>query len=226
MQFLENLAASISGERLAPYEQAIDQNEVPISYARYFWNIALSESLYPGLQVLEVTLRNSIHDAISLDRGKEDWFNEVLSDQELPALAKIKKRLGSQNVPLPLGQLVANSSFGFWVTLFNRRYENILWPRLLEDVFPFIPNRVRTRKRIFGRLNHIRKLRNRIFHYEPIWKWEELPQSHNGILEVIGWINPDMLEAVKLFDRFPEVYKLGVGHYEAKLSDYLEAENP
>ena len=30
-----------------------------------------------------------------------------------------------------------------------------------------------------------------------------------------------MVEAVKLFDNFPEVYESGASHYDAKLSDYL-----
>ena len=222
-QFLQNLSKSISAERIDSYQEDDGQNADSITYGHYFWNIALSESLYPGLQVLEVTLRNSLHEVISSDVGTEDWFDSIITPQDLPTLDEIKTRLTDQRIPLSVGQLVANSNWGFWVSLFNRRYENVLWPQLLKEVLPFMPNSIRTRKNLSNRLNRIRRLRNRIFHYEPIWNRPNLGQRHDEILETIGWINPDMLEAVKLFDGFPEVYRLGVGHYEAKLSEYLAA---
>lgn len=222
-QFLENLSRSISTERFNSYQKDNGQNADSIPYGRYFWNIALSESLYPGLQVLEVTLRNSLHEIISLGIGTEDWFDRILTQQDSPTLDEIKTRLTDQKIPMSVGQLVANSNLGFWVSLFNRRYESILWPQLLKDVFPYMPNSTRTRKNLSSRLNGIRRLRNRIFHYEPIWNRTNLGQRHDEILETIGWINPGMLEAVKLFDSFPEVYQSGVSHYEDKLSEYLAA---
>ena len=222
-QFLENLFRSVSEERFSSYQEETDQAGDAIPYGRYFWNVALSESLYPSLQVMEVTLRNSIHEVISLDTGTEEWFDCILTPQDVQTLDEIKTRLTSQRIPWSVGQLVANSNLGFWVSLFNRRYESILWPQLLKDVLPYMPNSIRKRKNLSSRLNGIRRLRNRIFHYEPIWNRTNLGQRHDEILETIGWINPDMLEAVKLFDSFPEVYQLGASYYEAKLSEYLAA---
>ena len=221
--FLQSLSWSISAERFNSYQKDDAPNAESISYGRYFWNIALSESLYPGLQILEITLRNSLHEVISSDVGMEDWFDRIITPQDVPTLDEIKTRLTDQKISMSVGQLIANSNLGFWVSLFNRRYENILWPKLLKDVFPYMPNSLRTRKNLSSRLNSIRRLRNRIFHYEPIWNRPNLGQRHDEILETIGWINPDMLEAVRLFDGFPEVYQAGVGHYEAKLSEYLAA---
>jgi len=224
--FQENLTQFISAERFAPYGQDSDRNGSIDGYGRYFWNVALSESLYPGLQGLEVTLRNGIHEAAASRFGKEYWFDEVLVSQESQVFQEIVRRLNSQEKPTTVGQLIANSHFGFWVSLFNSRYEGILWPGLLKAVFPAMPNRLRTRRSLSARLNGIRKLRNRVFHYEPIWKYPNLAQLHGEIWETIGWISPDMLAAVKLFDRFPEVYQLGPTHYRERIAEYLTIPNP
>jgi hypothetical protein len=158
-----------------------------------------------------------------LDIGTEDWFDGILDQQDLPTLDEIKTRLTDQKIPMSDGQLVANSNLGFWVSLFNRRYEGILWPQLLKAVLPHMPNGIRKRKNLSSRSNRIRRLRNRVFHYEPIWNRTNLGQRHEEILETIGWINPDMLEVVKLFDNSPEVYQSGVSLYEEKLSECLAA---
>lgn len=222
MTILENLSKTISEERLAPYKLGTEDSLV-VPLARYFWNMALGESLYPTLQALEIALRNSLHEVISVDRGNEDWFEEVLDCKDKAALEEIESRLSRHNIPRTAGQIVANSDLGFWIRLLNSRYEIILWPNLLRDAFLFMPNIIRTRKDISRRMNSIRAMRNRVFHYEPIWNRPTLYQRHDEILETIGWINPDMLETVKLFDRFPEVYQAGVGHYEAKLLEHLIA---
>lgn len=217
---LGSLSSAVSEERLVPYRQGSEDSLV-LPFARYFWNVALGESLYPTLQVLEITLRNSLHQVISLDRGTEDWFEKVLDPKDKPALEEIESRLSYHGIPPKAGQIVANSDFGFWIRLLNSRYENVLWPKLLRDAFLFMPNVDRTRRNISRRMNSIRAMRNRVFHYEPIWNRANLRQRHDEILETIGWINKDILEVVRLFDSFPEVYHLGVGHYETILSSYL-----
>ena len=226
MNFEENLTQFISEERFAPYGQDADRNGSIDGYGCYFWNVALSKSLYPGLQGLEVALRNSLHTAISQNWGGESWFDAVLLPAELKTLAETRNQLKRQRMPESVGQIVANSSLGFWVSLFNSRYEGILWPSLLKAVFPAMPNRLRKRRILSARLNGIRKLRNRVFHYEPIWKYPNLVQRHEEIWETIGWISPDMLAAVKLFDRFPEVYQLGPTHYRERIAEYLTLPNP
>jgi hypothetical protein len=64
---------------------------------------------------------------------------------------------------------------GFWTALFNAPYERALWNPpmlgLLDDTFPFVPRRSRSRRRLFQHLDTIRRLRNRMFHHEPIWNW-------------------------------------------------------
>ena len=120
------------------------------------------------------------------------------------------------------GDLVSGLSLGFWVSLFKGQYERILWPRLLPDVFPHAPRRLRARKGISKRVDRIRRLRNRVFHHEPVWHLPDLEEQHHLILETIGWINPAMLEMTRLLDRFDSVYTRGSRPYAPELESIAQ----
>ena len=213
--FSNSLIISISESRFGPYQRADNSNYGP--FARYLWNIALGESLYSTIQGLEVTLRNGIHNVATRSFGRSDWFNSILVAQEIRILNIADIRLKQSGKSPNSEDLVAALPLGFWVNLFYSRYEQKLWPRILKDVFPYIPARLRRRDYISRRLNPIRHLRNRVFHHEPVWHWPDLERHHDNSLEVIGWINPDMLNLVKLVDRFPEVYGRGPESYRDAL---------
>jgi len=211
------LIKAISHERLGAYRQrGTDGSDLNL-FAHYAWNIALCECLYPALQGLEVALRNSIHDAAATTYRTEFWFDDprvVGHQREQDTIRKAKETLARDRKPLEAGRIVAELSFGFWTSLLDVRYEQVLWPRLLKIVFPFMPRPIRTRKMLSKRLHPVRHLRNRVFHHEPIWHWRDLVQQHNELLEAISWINPAMLEMIKVLDRFPDVRQQGVQTYE------------
>ena len=220
--FANSIVRAVSVSRLSPYlnQGATTQD----SLAYYLWNSALSESLYPVLQGLEVTLRNSLHDSIAHSHDTEDWFELILVGQENRVFSAVSGRLNSSGkVPVP-DDIVAALPLGFWVNLFFSRYEQKLWPQLLKDVFPHLPPGNRTRDFVSRRLNPIRYLRNRVFHHEPVWYWRDLEEHHEKAIEAIGWINPDMLKLVRTVDRFPDVYANGLENcrrYLLNLSDEL-----
>ena len=217
-EFLANsLLDAISESRLEPYLTPAGRVSIQAGIARYLWNIRLSESLYPALQGVEVTLRNSIHRAVAENFGNRGWLDSLLVDPETKCLENARTKLRAQNKTPHADNLMPELNFGFWVGLFNNRYEGILWPLLLRAVFPYMPRRLRTQGYAFRRLRRIRNLRNRVFHHEPIWYWHDLEQNHRNILEVIGWINPELLALVQLLDRFPEVYAQGPERYFEEL---------
>ena len=98
----------------------------------------------------------------------------------------------------------------------------MLWPKLLEPVFPHCPRSQRTRRNVYVRLDEIRRLRNRVFHHEPIWHLPDLEERHQEILETIGWISPAMLEMTRLLDRFDSVYTTGADHYARELDSVAQ----
>ena len=212
--FFAAILGAVSEARLKPYGK--DNDPETIILAKYLRNTALSESLYPALNGLEVSLRNSLHHAITEFRGDEYWFDSIPVGNGLQQLLDVKQRLAANKKDANAGQVVASLDFGFWTQLFNSSYEDKgkLWPHLLEAVFPHAPKQQRTRKVLSKKLNKFRHLRNRISHYEPVWHWGDLANTHQGILDVTGWISPEMLSLVELIDRFPEIHSRGVLSYE------------
>jgi len=73
--FSDQLRRAISHERLDADRQRGSSSDDAELFAHYAWNMALSVSLYTPLQCLEVSLRNSIHDAASAQFKTDAWFD-------------------------------------------------------------------------------------------------------------------------------------------------------
>lgn len=209
------LRRAISSERLEAYRRDSTDSEA-LLVARYLWNVALCEAFHPVLSGLEVALRNGIHEAAQTHFGSAWWltdgsvrFEQVQQDQLKNAASTLARR-SRQVTP---SRLVAELSFGFWTGLLDRPYEQVLWPVLLKAVFPAMPRRIRTRHRISGRLSATRKLRNRAYHNEPIWRRADLLNLHQNTLGAIGRLSPAAAQMIQIVDRFPTVYQLGEAHY-------------
>lgn len=217
--FADKLKQALSSERLAAYQHRMTQNGDLNLFSHYAWNMALSESLYPALQVLEVALRNTVHHTALAAFKREDWLDDphVIHSRDREAVIKAKDNLRRQRKPLEQGRIIAELNFGFWTSLLDSRYEQVLWPRLIKRCFPHMPNRIRTRKILSKRFNRIRHLRNRIFHHEPVWYWQDLAQQHQGILEAIRWIAPALDDLVITVDRFPTTYQQNYRTIEQQL---------
>ncbi|WP_177420368.1 Abi family protein [endosymbiont of Lamellibrachia barhami] len=77
--------------------------------------------------------------------------------------------LSRQHKVLNPGRIIAELNFGFWSSMLDKCYEQVLWPQLIKTAFPYMPRKIRTRKVLSQQFHKIRQLRNRIFHHEPIW---------------------------------------------------------
>lgn len=218
--FFELFRKAVSNERLDMYSQRgaapVDTNLV----THYAWNIALSESLYPTLQCVEITLRNSIHNAATIAFETEYWYDipNLLNEKSLQNIKKTKFDLQRKNKIETSAQIVATLNFGFWTGLFYSDYDQKFFTKIAKTAFPYLNKSERTRRRISKPLNEIRKLRNRIMHHEPIWHLKDLSRHHQNIKNIISWTNPAMLEFVEAIDRFPLLYQNGMNHFKEKLA--------
>ncbi len=215
----------LSPNRVEGYRSSPQESDLLI-FARYMWNLSLSEALYPSLHALEIALRNSIHDTLSQGFSDPLWFDRVglLDPSEVAKVAEAKQELtrnGKQHDP---GRIIAELQFGFWTSMLKARYDVTIWRRYIVSAFPYIPRSQRTRKNISKRLNQIRQLRNRIFHHEPIWRYPTLGQMHTDILEAISWISLDLRSTVELFDRFPEVNQNGLHTALTKTGTFVQGQ--
>jgi hypothetical protein len=100
--------------------------------------------------------------------------------------------LASPAVPT-VHDIIAALDFGYWTSLLNRDLDKPLFSKGLYKAFPNFANRgVKknpARGDVAGPLNEIRKFRNRLMHFEPIFK-EDAPSRLQSIINVCSWIDP------------------------------------
>jgi hypothetical protein len=203
---------AISRPRLTSYgmvpDPTCDLVHVVASHGR---NIVLCEALYPLLHILEVVVRNRVHDAFSAHYGTTEWFRlPWIHANELASIQKAEAELQKHHKALSPDNIVAELTFGFWCSMFNKRYEpshsNEPWPALLKTVLPRAPRWARTRARILGRLEKARSIRNRVFHHEPVAPIRDLASQYDEFIELLGWFSPDAKVHLSHICRFKSVW--------------------
>lgn len=205
----ENLEKLLSSKRLETYyRQFNDDKNKAIEY--YKVNTKISESFYPLLANLEIVLRNSIHQSFSIRFDTENWFDQLefkeLEDQVKVAKSKITKN----RQQLSSDKIIAELTFGFWTSLFNKQFARQFW-RPLMYAFKELKKEQKQRDKIAYKLNQIRKFRNRIFHYEPICNdLTALKTNHNSIIEILNWLDKDLVSWTSSNDNFETLFKKAV----------------
>lgn len=210
MNLAKGVATAVSQPRLDPYGLSNPSGGDPIgAVARHCRNITLCEAAYPVLHLVEVVMRNRIHDAFRNHYGVEDWFTEGwLLPGHRNLIAEAQSDLAKQRKPRTPDSTVAALSFGFWCGMFNAHYESATgpWPFLLTAVLPRVPKSWRTRPKIRERVERVRFLRNRVFHHEPIIHLKDLVTRHREMVELLGWFSPEARQHVEHICRFRAAY--------------------
>jgi hypothetical protein len=62
---------------------------------------------------------------------------------------------------------------------------------------------------VFERLQEIRVPRNRVAHYDPIWRGE-VAERYERMLETMGWMSQRLTAAVRRYDVFPRALHRGL----------------
>lgn len=223
-KFLAEIKPSISLARLQRYQSPTgDDLETAVNY---LWNVALAEALFCSLNAIEIALRNALHDALTNHFGIPAWYDRqgLLEPKQKKDIDAVKKRIMEYGNPITPDRVVSELTFGFWVVILSRTYDARLWQGQnaapLKNAFMRIPRRDRQRQTIHQQYNAIRELRNRVFHYEPIFDDQHLAQRYEQIKRGLQWLNPRMVDCLEWYDRFPDVHANG----RAQLEDKLKAE--
>lgn len=194
-----------SEQRLKPYFAKFNDHHQAIQL--YKRNIQLSESFYTTLSVVEIALRNAINNSCKQYFSDEYWFKNVLPEELLARIARVENNIIVQKKIPHNDRIVSELTFGFWTSLFNRRYAALLW-KPLHQVFHNMPHHLRQRALISPKLNAIRIFRNRVYHYEPIsWSFRALQYQHANILDILNWLDKDLAEWITDIDRLPNLLK-------------------
>ncbi|MGL5866869.1 MAG: hypothetical protein ACRCYX_13555 [Dermatophilaceae bacterium] len=203
----------MSEARFARYLNRYNGNRA-LALRLYTWNLAASSALWGPVNVVEVSVRNAIHNRLVDRAGRGDWWNDShvqLCHTERDAVSSATTTLINRGTPRPTSdQVVAATSFGLWVGLTGAgvprdrvlSYETTLWQPRLQHAFPYRGDR--RRKYIHAKLNQIRILRNRIAHHEPIYR-SPLLTIYQDLLEIAAMIHPDACEYIETYSRAAEV---------------------
>lgn len=211
---IEKYATTISLERLESY---IKDNAVSVESVidKYADNIKMSQAFYPELCVLEVTLRNSI-DFMLRKYISETWIedeiknNFLLDDYDHNTIVKAYndtlKECKSNSKVFTVGKVIANLNFGFWTNICCKKYSISIWHKkdCYRSVFVNYPNKKQEIGKISTKLYLIRRLRNRVFHYEQIFKYpKNTLRLFNEIKEFLSYLpdngNSDILAKTSIF---------------------------
>lgn len=199
----QSLEQSISRDRLAKYLSNQDDDlDAALSLSEK--NMRLSEAFYPPLQCLEICLRNRIHASMRSKYGS-GWLRDYAVPLEYSARNMIDQawnRIRKPDAEITPGDIVAELRFAFWVGILGRSYDATLWRAAIHKCFPNA--RSLKRRQVHGRMNALRRFRNRVAHHEPIF-FRPVGQMHNEIIEAIGWMCADTRAWAKHHSRVSRV---------------------
>lgn len=195
-----SLERTISRARLGTYLAATG-NDLDAALDLYERNTKLAEALFPVLQGLEICLRNTLDFQMVAVYGS-DWLSNGTPPLERNAADSITEACGSLRDPSH-DDLVAKLKFSFWVGLLGPKYDKDLWRKALYK--GFISPAGKKRSDVHGRMNALRRFRNRVAHHEPVFDIAQ--KMHGEALEAIAWMCPDTHAWIASHSRFAEVFR-------------------
>ena len=176
---LSKIIENISVDRLSSYKFH-DNDNSDLILRRYIYNIQISESFYPLLAALEISLRNRLYMAIINLKGENWLLNEITSSNillvnERKILLDVYNKIKRKYTNISETSIIAELTFGFWINLCKKAYKNTLWDKqgFFDKIFPDFDKHFNSptwdkTKVVFPILKEILRLRNRIFHHEII----------------------------------------------------------
>ena len=120
---------SFSFARMRPYYERYPCNEKK-ALRHYRQNIQLAEALLPSLSIYEVALRNSLIRELERMSGLKDWYaylSTVSSLKDLDSQVDVaKQHIVKRGEVVTPDKINGELTMGFWVLLFNSKYERYL----------------------------------------------------------------------------------------------------
>ena len=248
----QQLKQDISIPRLSSYQHFFKTKQIIEIYDYYCWNAEISSAFFQLIGIVEITLRNKVHQALSShchnpqsqgSVSSNDWYNFLdLNKHSKDKILSVthKKKKGTwlpKNPPLSHDDAISRMTYGFWPKILDIQKDingnQVPWGEIIPLI---IPNhryktesywkKIKHQDQLYSRLEQIGSLRNRIAHFEPIWKqgclFEEtrerqnkipklishapvspdearnrLKLTHERILELLDWLSPARLKSYK-----------------------------
>jgi hypothetical protein len=193
------VSAVLSRPRFAPYLAAAEGN-VEAAIELEWWNLQVASAFVVPLNRLELALRNALHPRLAERFRRSDWWETAPLDVNgLRKVADAKRALTQLRRPGSADDVVAQLTFGFWISLISGRYHRPLWVPTLHQVFPGAARRV-----VHEEFQRILVLRNRIMHHEPIHH-RHLEADHDTIYRLLGHLSKEIVHELLSRGCVPEL---------------------
>ncbi len=214
----------LSAPRLNRYLQATGNSQTK-AVRLYMANLRLVKAFHPVIGLFEVIVRNCINNELSAHFKDPDWIinqkNGFMNDPSLTYIhpktgkriqnkylrskvIRAEKELNKRNAVVTSGKVIAEQTFGFWTSLFEKTHYRLLQGSVIK-IFNNLPSgkgRIDIKKSV----NRIRKFRNRINHNEPICfkgstiDLKDTLRVHHDIYNMLEWIDPELPDWVETID--------------------------
>lgn len=188
----------ITNKRLESYTDVFKPADDLRLIGAYLWNDHICSAFYPLLSAAEITLRNSIDNALRNDDTlKGFWWSKnklhyksfksekvpydvnALKNNFSSATGLVKRdkknRYNIRNAIPTHHEIIAKTEFSTWEFILSKEFmgTNLIWPKHLGKVFT---GKYPSHKmgavllHIKNLVKTVREFRNRVSHHEPIWK--------------------------------------------------------
>lgn len=213
-RFVAALIHAVSPVRMSRYE-AYSGIGQPHFLDLYHYNMAISNELFFCLSFFEVVLPNRIN-WFFIRRYGADWpyadrLRNTLSSRhktELEETCYRQQEIRQLHI-VDAGMVVADLSFGFWVSLFAARYRVPFDWRPDGNLRQIFPNDTPgSLVALHADLDRLRSLRNRIAHHEPILHIDP-PRLHATAMALLSAMCRDSADFVAERCRFSQVWAEG-----------------
>ena len=193
---INTVKSMLSAARMGTYERGLDAAGNPISLAMalelYAWNAQVSAAFLTPLHICEVVTRNAVAEVLEIRYGSR-WPWSPGFEQSLPVSRRgyclTADLQNARRGAATTGKVIPELKFVFWQKMLTSRNDVRLWNPYLAQAFPNLPQGrsvSQCRQAIYNDLEHVRALRNRIAHHEPIFS-RNLVNDFQKISGLIGF---------------------------------------
>lgn len=217
---MDDIIKLISEKRLGIYEDYFSCLSTSEALGLYLWNQKIASEFSCVIQIIEISLRNSIYSSYMENKDSDDeWFinySEALdaSNEGRRQIDYVKNQL-SKKQSYSVNDVISRLPFGYWASMCRSEHnESIagsleLWPSLIPFVFK--GRKTESQEEIFDLIVKVNKMRNRISHNEVIWK------------DIVGLGAPSAFN--KIFNSYTTCIRLSkiIGIDNLKIIEVLES---
>lgn len=171
-------------------------------YGIYIWSQKASSAIYPILQHLEITLRNSVDKEARKAFGGDFWWDKIFIDKTKNKFDDFIKNINKAKKDCVIkshDNIISKTDFYTWQAIFSEAFHskrkdinNALWPKISYKALKLLDRNIdeqTARLDFVKKLDEIRLYRNRLSHNDCIWVKVKSNNQKSAIDSILQKIN-------------------------------------